>query len=295
MRKYIALLVLTAAATQAVIAFAQDQDNAAPLALPFQLLQQAQQEYDQTESARITRVNQELPRLNQEINVLTSNREPLASQIDFMDNVVSLRKKDDMERWVEAARKRWDADNGGHRVGVSNPYNSNEFYRYYDKNDELVVSKVRGDYDTLKQQSAAWDQSYKRARDAAESLNNDYDAVVSQFSKITAIKAQIAESQQQRRPSSDSRSSQVKVENGGGGVPKASSGPYTVRWHEGGVFNNPNPTRTRQFNTYKEAKAFWSSDSRGFILARGLNRPREYGIFDHNGNLLPDDYEASGE
>ncbi|OAI57154.1 hypothetical protein AYO47_01790 [Planctomyces sp. SCGC AG-212-M04] len=128
--------------------------------------------------------------INSQVDQLSDQRATLEPKIDFFNNVTSLRKKDDLDRWVEEAKVKWQAD--GRRIGVINGFTGESFYRYYNKEGELVVSRVKGDYDMLKQQQEAWDRSYQKAKWAAAELNNDYEKVEQTYGRVTAIKAQYA-------------------------------------------------------------------------------------------------------
>jgi hypothetical protein len=162
---------------------------------------QARQQYGasnaQYESQLLTREAQ----VNSDINSLNASQPALEAKTNFMNNLPSLKTVDALDKWVADARQKWGADHGPH-IGISNPYNDESYHRYYtnatyDKNGkitsggELAVSVVKGDYDMLKRQAADWDQSYQRAKWAADSLNNDYQRVADQYGTVTALKAKL--------------------------------------------------------------------------------------------------------
>ena len=68
-----------------------------------------------------------------------------------------------MRRWVREKRAEWNAT-AGHRIREVNPYNSDDYTRYYvdEERDphgrlisggDLVVMEVKGDYDLLQLRS----------------------------------------------------------------------------------------------------------------------------------------------
>src|SRR5262245_43974095 len=68
------------------------------------------------------KLRSEQSQINQSIDKLSSEREPLAAKIEFFNNVKSLRTRDDADKWVDEARKEWDAEVGP-RIRIRNPYN----------------------------------------------------------------------------------------------------------------------------------------------------------------------------
>jgi len=160
---------------------------------------QLEKQIDQLQAQQTELMNQRVKNSNDSVRQLTKDRDPLAAQTDFMNNVISLRKKDDLDKWADEMRKKWDADTG-QRIGIINPYDGSSFYRYYDKDGNLVVTKVKGDYDLLKQKDDAWDQSFKRAKWALESVQGDYQKMEDQYGKVMALKAKIAAQSTPSRP-----------------------------------------------------------------------------------------------
>jgi hypothetical protein len=164
---------------------------------------EAAQQYVGLNSGYESKRQREEPQLNSTINGLSKNANPLEAQTEFMNNVTSLRTKDAMQKWVEEKRKKWDAEAGPH-IRIANPYDGSLWERYYTKETtgkdgkridggDLVVSRVKDSYELLERDREAWDQSFKRAKQAADSLNNDYVEVVRQYGLVTAIKAELAD------------------------------------------------------------------------------------------------------
>jgi hypothetical protein len=140
--------------------------------------------------------------VNDGIPQLSLQRDRLASQTGFMNNVISYRKRDDLDNKVEELRRKWDAQYGP-RIGIVNPYTGSSYYRYYNDKGDLVVTKVKGDYELLERQRADWEQSYRRARWALDSVQGDYDKLQQQYGYVTALKAWIDAQRTPRRPLAD--------------------------------------------------------------------------------------------
>lgn len=125
---------------------------------------------------------------NAAVAELAQRREELAAQTEFMRSASSLRTRDKLDTWVQQKRQEWNAADG-RRIGVSNPYDNSKWYRYYDGENSLAVSVVKNDYEQLKRDRESWEQSYRRAKWASESVGDDLDKVAAEFGKVTAIKA----------------------------------------------------------------------------------------------------------
>jgi len=162
---------------------------------------QAREQYGASNAQYESQLPAREAQVNSDINSLNASQPALEAKTNFMNNLSSLKTVGALDKWVADARQKWGADHGPH-IGISNPYNDESYHRYYtnatyDKNGkitsggELAVSVVKGDYDMLKRQAADWDQSYKRAKWAAESLNNDYQRVADQYGTVTALKAKL--------------------------------------------------------------------------------------------------------
>ncbi|NQT12944.1 MAG: hypothetical protein HQ582_09350 [Planctomycetes bacterium] len=127
---------------------------------------------------------------------LTKEREPIAADINFFNNVVSLRKKDDLDRWIEDRKATFNREGGERRIGIINPYDNTKYYRYYNEKGDLIVSEVRNSYELIEEQKADWDKTYKRAQYAAETIQNDYESMIDSYGKIMTLQAMIAERRQ---------------------------------------------------------------------------------------------------
>jgi len=136
---------------------------------------------------------------NDSIPRLSSRRDQLASQTEFMNNVISLRKRSELDEQADALRRKWNAQYGP-RIGIVNPYTGTSYYRYYNKEGDLVVTKVKGDYELLQKERADWAQSYKRAKWALDSVQGDFDKLQQQYGEITALKARQDAQVRNRRP-----------------------------------------------------------------------------------------------
>ncbi len=128
---------------------------------------------------------------NADVSRLTSERDALADQTTILNNVISFRKKDDLARWVDDAKKRWGAESGP-RIRIFNPYDLSSYARYYDEKGNLMVSEVRNSYEYLRQQRQDWEKARRRAEEAADSLERDYAAAARQYGVVQAAQSDLA-------------------------------------------------------------------------------------------------------
>ncbi|MEQ8786423.1 MAG: hypothetical protein RIC55_08990 [Pirellulaceae bacterium] len=213
-RKTVFCLAIALVAVNSLV-FAQDrgqsmktwtygEDKANLLKSDLQRILEKYQDDEPTELDELFGVETKASQLNRErvenFNALNRDlgkqREPIAADIDFMNNVTSLRKKDDLDRWVEERMQKFNEDGGVQRLGVVNPYDGSKYYRYYDDNGDLIVSEVRNSYELIEQQKADWDKTYERAQDALESVGGDMREMARTFSDIKTIQAMIAQRRQ---------------------------------------------------------------------------------------------------
>jgi hypothetical protein len=123
---------------------------------------------------------------------LTAKAPEIGMKTDFFNNVVSLRKKDDLDKWVDQKRGEWGAKYGPH-IREIDVYKGTEYTRYYDDKGDLMVTKVRGDYDQFKQQADDWNQSYKRAVWAKEKAEKDYNDAVNQYGQLQTLGSKVTD------------------------------------------------------------------------------------------------------
>lgn len=124
---------------------------------------------------------------------LRSQRDDLADQTTIVNNVISYRKKDDLARWVEDAKKRWNAESGP-RIRIFNPYEMSSYSRYYDEKGNLMVSEVLNSYEYLQQQRQDWEKARKRAEESVDSLERDYAAAAKQYGIVQTARSDLAAS-----------------------------------------------------------------------------------------------------
>jgi hypothetical protein len=141
----------------------------------------------------------------QTVDQLSATRDQRASQTEYFNNVTSLRTKDALDRWVEAQRKRWHAENSGSRIGITNPYDGSSYYRYYDDKGNLIVSRVKNDYGNFSQQQYEdWQRSYNQAKEVYDRLQGDYKQISDQYGEAMALKGRIADLMSESRPTAPS-------------------------------------------------------------------------------------------
>lgn len=128
---------------------------------------------------------------NADIGRLRQQRESLADQTTILNNVISLRNRDELSQWVDDAKKRWNAESGP-RIRIFNPYENSSYSRYYDENGNLMVSEVRNSYEWLQQQRQDWEKARKRAEQTVDSLEREYNDVAKKYGNVEAAQSKLA-------------------------------------------------------------------------------------------------------
>lgn len=123
---------------------------------------------------------------------LSARRTPLASQTEFMNTVTSFRTRSELDQQVEVLREKWNAKYGP-RIGIVNPYEGTSYYRYYDEKDgQLMVTKVQGDYELLKRQRDDWQTSFQRAKETRDAAEQAYAAYSKNYGEYQAMQSELA-------------------------------------------------------------------------------------------------------
>lgn len=122
---------------------------------------------------------------------LSASRDSLASQIDVMNTVTSFRNRDQLDQQLEQMREQWNAKYGP-RIGVINPYEGTSYYRYYDENGHLMVTKVKGDYELLQRQREDWQTAYRRAQETRSAAEKAYADYAAQYGEYQAVQSEFA-------------------------------------------------------------------------------------------------------
>jgi hypothetical protein len=118
-------------------------------------------------------------------------RETLVDQTTILNNVISLRNKDELSQWVDEANSNWGAESGP-RIRIFNPYEMSSYARYYDEAGNLMVSEVRNSYEYLQQQRQDWAKARQRAEQSVEMLEREYAEAVQQFGVVETARSQLA-------------------------------------------------------------------------------------------------------
>ena len=186
---------------------------------------------------------------NDSAKSLSEQRGPMAARIEFMNNVVSLRKRDDFEKW---AAERGDAEQ---RLGIVNADGSS-FYRFYDadgnlvgsasydSNGNLVDSVIEAEYDRLETEREAFEQKREELKTVREKLQERYGQIRDDYDRLSAAKRQIADLRRQREAERRRRQRWSRRT-----ATDATAGEYRwrIEWDDG--------IRTGYFRTRAEAEA----------------------------------------
>jgi len=143
---------------------------------------------------------QEVSQQNSQVDQLVSDQTVYKQRYQIYENVISLRSKDAVQKWVDAARARLGASelDGYNRLGIHNPYDPSSYIRFYDKNGDLKVSEARNSYQLLEQQRQDWEQKAKRLRDQEAKINSDsYQSALNAYKGIPSLRQQLAQAENQ--------------------------------------------------------------------------------------------------
>ncbi len=129
---------------------------------------------------------------NSSVDALWNSSPNIGMKTDFFNNVTSLRKKDDLDKWVNDSKEKWGATYGP-RIREFNAYDGSEYSKYYDEKGDLMVTKVKGDYELHKRQSDDWSQAYKRANDTKDLAEKQYNDAVAKYGAIQTAGSEVAD------------------------------------------------------------------------------------------------------
>jgi hypothetical protein len=143
--------------------------------------------------------DQSVASFNSTASQLAASRDSIAASTDVVNNVISYRRKSDLDNYLStksADQQAWEqkfASGDARRIQIVNPYDSNSYTRYYDEKGDWKLSVLQGDYNTTKFRAEEWTTYYNRAKQQYDNLDEQYNTLLQQQGQMAALQSQIAD------------------------------------------------------------------------------------------------------
>lgn len=125
-------------------------------------------------------------------------REVWLARYRIYENVISLRGKDEVMKYVDEQRARLGVSEqqGYQRLGIHNPFDGRSYIRYYDNDGNPKISEVRGFYDDLERQRQDLERKRARLGDERKQVDDLYDQAKKAYDKALASKTDLDQAYQ---------------------------------------------------------------------------------------------------
>jgi len=133
-------------------------------------------------------------RFNGQVRVVRNEGQYLELRTQIANQIISLRKKDDFDKWLNTTREKWGVTQefGYRRIREVNGLDGSTYQRFYDNTGKLQVTAFREYYQNLQRSREEWEKERKRAVDAADKIERDYNDLVKRFGSVKASQDALA-------------------------------------------------------------------------------------------------------